>query len=249
MKICAFLAALLVSSVSPMAAAAESTPTLHSLMTKHIDAMGGLLNWNRVESIRLSGTVERDAQTVDIVIVKKRPNKIRATVTVPIPGREGESMQLIRAHDGKAAWSATRLAGAQETVKTEMTGAEAASLLADAGVLPKLIQFWRANEPLNLVGTRQFEGREVSIIELETDDAGISHRFFLDTKSHLLTAHETESPAGKTLTRLSAYEKHAGVYLPTHFVVIAGGTDRSVMRTDSIQIGVGIYAEYFGQVE
>jgi hypothetical protein len=55
--------------------------------------MGGLRNWSQVESIRLSGTIERDGQTVDIVIIKKRPNQIRATVTIPLPNDPDNKVQ------------------------------------------------------------------------------------------------------------------------------------------------------------
>lgn len=217
------------------------------LMTKHTDAMGGLLNWSRVESIRLSGTVERDGQTAEIVIVKKRPNKIRATVTLPIPGRVGEYMQLIRAHDGKTGWTATRLAGAHETIKTRLDEADATTLLADAGVLPKLLQLWRTNQPLELTGLSTFEGRETYIIELDDESSDTRHRFYLDAKNYRTVAHEIHSPTETVLNKLSAYEAHRGVYLATHSEITTETTGRSIMRTESIEIGVGIYKEYFSQ--
>lgn len=217
-------------------------------MAKHIEAMGGLDNWDRIESIRLSGTVERDGKTVDIVIVKKRPNQIRATVTVPVSGQRSGHMQLIRAHDGTSAWTATRLAGAQETIKTAMTGDDAASLLADAGVAPRLIQLWEANEPLKLVGRSQFGGREAFILELSKNGVDVTHRFILDAKSHRTFARETFSAKGSTLTRLSAYEAHAGVYVPTYSEMITQGTSRSIIRIESIETGVGIYPDYFSRL-
>ena len=82
--------------------------------------MGGLANWSQIESIQLNGTIERDGKTVDFVIIKKRPDQIRATVTMPVPGKEDEAIQLIRAHDGKSAWTATRLSGAPEMQKEKL---------------------------------------------------------------------------------------------------------------------------------
>ena len=217
-------------------------------MRQHIDAMGGLVQWSRVESIALCGTVEREDQTVDIVIVKKRPNKIRATVTVPIPEREDEYMQLIRAHDGKRAWTATRLAGAQETVKSEITGREAEDLLADAGVLPKLFRLWRANQPLELVGFGDFEGRAAYIIDVHQQSTATRQRFYLDRENLRTIGHQVSSGETTVLNRYSEYQEHNGVFLPTRTEILDPETGLSILRTESIQIGVGIYSEYFSQV-
>ena len=92
------------------AATAANDPRVNEILSKHQEAMGGLTNWSQIESIQLNGTGERDGKTVDVVIIKKRPNQIRATVTLPVPGKEDEAIQLIRAHDGKSAWTANRLA-------------------------------------------------------------------------------------------------------------------------------------------
>ena len=110
---------LLLSALHSVSAAVND-PRVNEILSKHQEAMGGLTNWSQIESIQLNGTVERDGKTVDVVIIKKRPNQIRATVTVPVPGKEGEAIQLIRAHDGKSAWTATRLAGAPEMQKEEL---------------------------------------------------------------------------------------------------------------------------------
>jgi hypothetical protein len=135
-------------------AAATGDPTLNEILQKHLEAMGGLSNWHKVESIQLNGTIKRDGQTVNVVIIKKRPNQIRATVTVPIPNKDDAYFQVIRAHDGKTAWTATRLAGAPDMVKQELPAEAADELLADAGVLPPLIKFWREGAQLELLSPK-----------------------------------------------------------------------------------------------
>jgi hypothetical protein len=241
------LSIFIISVLLTLPVAAQPTPKLDSIMRQHIEAMGGLTNWNRVESIRLAGTVEREGQTVDIVIVKKRPDKIRATVTIPIPERDGEYLQLIRAHDGRNAWTAMRLAGALETHKTELSRKDARGLLADAGILPRLYKFWRTNKPLQFSGTGQFSGEKVYIIKFEDTSNAAQYRFYLSTESYHTLGYEIRSEEGTVLTQLSAYIEKAGVFLPTHSETTTDGTGtgRSVMRTESIQVGIGIYADYF----
>ena len=233
-------------SIFHSVAAAEEDPKLNEILQKHLDAMGGLYNWNLVESIRLNGTIERDGQTVDIVIVKKRPNQIRATVTVPIPNKDDAYFQVIRAHDGKTAWTATRLAGAPDMVKQELPAEAAAELLADAGVLPPLIKFWREGAQLELISPKVINGVTNYSIRVSGKNLPSGYTFYISGEDHLVTQYESTHPEqGVTQTTLGSYTKAHDVLIPTHNTVQATQTGQSVMTTNSIQIGVGIYEEYF----
>jgi hypothetical protein len=219
---------------------------LRDILGKHWEAMGGN-NWLEVESIRLNGTIERDGQFVDICIVKKRPDQIRATVTLPLPGNEDEELQVIRAHDGKTAWTATRLAGTPEMKKEELPSEAAAELLADAGVLPPLIKLWREGDAkLKLLDPSVIAGQSVLTILAHVQDSPRSHTFYLDKETYRLIAYESRDSSGKTTkTTLSDYVSQSGIYLAKHSIIEASGTGRSVMKTDAFEIGVGIYQEYF----
>lgn len=225
---------------------AEETPTLNSILHKHLDAMGGLRNWEQVESIQLSGSIERDGQTADIVIIKKRPNQIRATVTIPIPGKEDQYFQIIRAHDGKIAWSAKRLAGAPEMIKEELSKEAADELLADASVMPRLIKFWREGAKLKLHPPVRIDDELNFVIQANLENTPKTYTFHISEESYLITQYESAHPEhGTTLTRLDHYKMEQGVMIPTLNIIQAEQTGKSVLTTRSIKIGVGIYEEYF----
>jgi len=236
-------------SLGSSEASASEDPKLREIMEKHVEAMGGWRNWSEVESIRLSGTIERGGQTVDFVIIKKRPNQIRATITVPVPGKEDEALQVIRAHDGDSAWTATRLAGAPNLKKEPLDSADAASLSEDAGPLPPLIKRWRAGTPLEYLGVETLEGKPVHHLRTipEASD-GERQSFYLSSEDFFLRKTETLGPDGELLsaTRYSVYRPKAGIMVPTDVVIDSPTTGRSRMRTESTEIGVGIYEEYFG---
>jgi len=238
-----FILALLTFTSSAIYAADD--PELRAILHKHWEAMGGN-NWLKVESIRLNGTIERDGQVVDICIVKKRPNQIRATITLPLPGSDDEKLQVIRAHDGKTAWTATRLAGAPEMKKEELPPEAAAELLADAGVLPPLIKLWREGAALKLLDPTEIAGQAALTIQAPTQDSRQGYTFYLDKESYRLIAYESRENSGKTTkTTLSDYVTGGGIYLAKHNIIETPATGRSVMKTDSFEIGVGIYREYF----
>lgn len=226
---------------------ATDDPQLREILNKHLDAMGGMLAWSKVESIQFNGTLERDGQVFDIVIVKKRPNQIRATVTLPIPGKDDEKLQIIRAHDGKTAWTATRLAGAPEMQKQELPPEAAQELLADAGVLPLLIKLWRECAKLELKEPTSLNGLAAFNILVNPKNSEASYHFYLSSEDYHLLRYECHHRrTGITTTTLSDYTTESEIRVPSLSIVNSDSTGRSVMATQSVEIGVGIYEEYFG---
>ena len=220
---------------------------IRTTLQRHWEAMGGN-NWLKVESIQLKGTIERDGQIVDVYIVKKRPNQIRATVTrdLSLPGNEKQQVQMIRAHDGETGWTGTRLAGTSGMVKEKLPPDAAAELLADAGVLPRLIKLWRGGAELTRLDVREIEGRKVLPIQAREKDSPLSYTFFLDNKTFRLNGYESRNSLGAVTTvKLDDYIVDAGVYLAKKSTIESSATGRSVMQADTVEVGVGIYDDYF----
>lgn len=225
------------------------SPELRAILRQHWEAMGGMGEWSKVESIRLAGTIERAGQSVDIVIVKKRPKQIRVTVTIPLPGNDKEKLQVIRAHDGETAWTATRLAGASEVIKEKLPPNAAQTLLADAGVLPVLIQVWREGIPLKYLGIDRIEKVALHHIQTAPNSPEAGHRsFYLHTENYLLLKTETVSSDGEVLSSIhySDYQTYSNLKIAMEHIIQAPSTGRSHMQIQSTKIGVGIYDEYFG---
>lgn len=229
--------------------AAAPEPELQAVLEKHWDAMGGMRNWSKVESLRMSGTVERNGEVVDLVIVKKRPNQIRATVTVPVPGEGSGSIQVIRAHDGKIGWTGTRLPGAEHISKEELPPEAAAELLADAGVMPPLVRLWRSGADLTLSESVEFDGVDCFVVESRSND-GQTTTFHLSSDSFELLAYESPiSAGGVQRTIIEDYTTLSGLKLPRTSIIETAATGRSVVTLHSFEIGVGIYDEYFNGSE
>lgn len=228
----------------PAISTASEDPTLNTILQKHLEAMGGLNNWSQVESIRMSGTVERNGQVVDIVIVKKRPDQIRATVTIPHPSDPDLAVQLIRAHDGKTAWTATRAAGAPKITQTILTGDAASELLESAGVLPPLIKEWRTGAEIKLLGTHRSGNQSAFVIESSLE-SGRTHTYYLSTETYLTTQRESENNAARLVSYLEDYKAAHGITIPMKTRLQNSTAGESIITFDSIELGVGIYDEYF----
>ncbi|MEM7790394.1 MAG: hypothetical protein AAF546_03240 [Verrucomicrobiota bacterium] len=226
--------------------AVDDDPRIRKILDKHVEALGGWRNWNQVESIRLIGTIERGGQIIDFVIVKKRPNQIRATITMPIPGNENEEVQIIRAHDGENAWTATRLTGAAEIKKEKLDQEAASKLLQDAGVLPKLILFWKTGAELSIRETTKLDGEPVTIIEAKPRDDSSIYTFYISLNTYKTLQYRQEIEEGVSIdTIFDDYEEKQGVLIPRSVIINTEQTGRSKMLIKSIEVGVGIYREYF----
>ncbi len=230
--------------LSLSAHSAESV-SLRQILDRHWEAMGGMEAWSTVESIQLNGTVERNGQIVELVIVKKQPNQIRATVTLPLPGNAEQKLQIIRAHDGKEAWSATRLAGAENMTKEALSPDAASELLLDAGVMPPLLKMWRGNVPLELREPRRI-GYETAYTIRATPTEGTQFDFFVSSEDFRLIGYDATNAEGQlTKTLISDYLMIEGIRLPSAITIECDATGRSVIHHSSAEVGVGIYNEYF----
>lgn len=219
--------------------------SLRQIIDRHWEAMGGMRAWSQVESLQFNGTVERDGQQVDIVIVKKQPNQIRATVTLPLPGNAEQKLQIIRAHDGNEAWTATRLAGTENMTKETLPTDAASELLLDAGVMPPLLKMWQGNVPLELRDPRRI-GHETAYTIRATPTEGAQFDFFVSSEDFRLIGYDSTSAKGKlTKTLISDYLMIEGIRLPSTITIECDATGRSVIHHSSAKVGVGIYNDYF----
>lgn len=220
---------------------------LQDILRKHAEAMGGLRNWNKVESIRTTGTIERDGKLVDFCIIKKRPNQIRATITMPIPGNEEEHLQVIRAHDGKEAWTATRLAGGETLAHQSLTGDEATDLIEEAQVLPQLMHLWQSNAKLEVTGVKTYEGELHHIITATHEHTPDKHyEFYLSDDSYLVSKSIIyKNGQLSSSTTLSNLAPVSGIIVAKTLHLNSPVTGLSLMQVEDVTIGVGIYEEYF----
>ena len=218
-------------------------PQLKKILNAHVEAMGGWRAWNKVESIRLTGIIERDSESVDFCIIKKRPNQIRATIPMPIPGNEEEFVQLIRAHDGKEAWTATRIAGGRELNQQPLDEIAASELLEESILLPRLVDLWQNGAQLDLLPSTSKENIEISA---KSTDKDIEHSFILDRRTYyVVECCVQQNSQGTTRSKYKSHGSYSDIVIPTEILISTDQTGDTVMSVATVEIGVGIYDDYF----
>jgi|TARA_E500000178_G_scaffold180812_1_gene179527 hypothetical protein len=225
---------------------ANEDPELQRILKAHVDAMGGWRAWNKVESIRLTGTIEREGQLFDYCLIKKRTDKIRMTITMPLPGEDKEEVQLIRAFDGEYAWTATRLAGADDYLKQELLGIETAiDLASDANVMPQLMSYIFEGHYFTLEESDDYTGHTINCYP-DRENKDSFFQFHICAQNYTVDFYHTVLAEAivSTTTHLS-YETKNDLQIPNQLLVDAAGTGSTTMLIDSIELGVGIYDAYF----
>ena len=227
-------------------ASADQDPELQRILKAHVDAMGGWRAWNKVESIRLTGTIEREGQTYDFCIIKKRPDQIRATITMSLPGNKDEEIQLIRAYDGKKAWTASRMAGSDELSLTPLDDESRKDLIEDAALLPKLVHLWQSGADLQLLGTGTVGGRTAYKIQATQGESDFEYLMHVDKDTYQLMEYSIVRGGDIfSTTRLSGFASFSEVLLPQNMTIESKETGSSQMHVAGIEVGVGIYRDYF----
>jgi len=231
-------------------AASQEPENADRLLNEHAEAMGGRRAWREVESVRLSGTIERADRNVDFVIVKKRPDRIRATLTMENRiGAETGTIQFIRVSDGEKAWHAIRPAGSVSPPNfSRLDGQDARNLKADAHVIPHLMELRRRGAKIEAKGAAAVRGRECyRLVAVPRDNARASYVFFLDADT-LRPARVIERDAAgearvtETFLRFGKFEGHL---FPTLSRVVSETTGESLVRVRDAEINVGVHRHYF----
>jgi hypothetical protein len=132
-------------------------------------------------------------------------------------------------------------------IKEELPAQAAAQLLIDAGVLTKLIEMRRNGATLELLHPTKIGYEFAYTILANPKDSDSTFTFYLSAETLRTVQYSETDTTGTTMTQVKDYEVHNAVYLPTISIIAASQAGHSTIRTYSIEVGVGIYEEYFSQ--
>lgn len=108
-----------------------------------------------------------------------------------LSANEDDKLQVIRAHDGKIAWTATRLAGASDMVKEALPPDAADALLADASVIPRLIKLWREGAKVEMLESTTIAGENAFTLKTRAK-TGQQEIFYLSSLNYQLLQYERQ---------------------------------------------------------
>jgi hypothetical protein len=94
-----FLCFALITPLLLHAQPRQQDPELERILRSYRDSLGGMVNLNRIRTVRIEGTIElATGATQRITVLKKKPDSVRITV-------HSGATRFIQAYDGNDAWT------------------------------------------------------------------------------------------------------------------------------------------------
>jgi outer membrane lipoprotein-sorting protein len=212
-------------------AGTAAAQTVDQVVTRYLEARGGLARLRSVQSLRLIGTMSLPGVEAPFVLELKRPAKMRTEFTVE--GRRG-----IRAYDGQTAWMVLPLPGERAR---RMPPDEAAEARAQADVdFSPLVDSAAKGFTVELVGREPLPGGDTWKLVVRSKD-GPPRTMYLDAKTHLVVRTDDERTLDgddvEFVTEVGDYRSVGGLLFPYRIDLgPKGSPDRQRLTIRTIEI-------------
>lgn len=228
--------ALIVLAVFSCMSVFARAQTAEDLISKNIEAKGGIDKIKAIKSIRLSGKLNGGGGFVAAMGQENlRPNLVRETFSL-------QGMTAVTAYDGSAGWHIQPFGGHKEP---ELLGEdEVRGLLIDADFDGPLVDYREKGNTVEYLGHDIVDGDDALRLKVTLKDGDIIY-YFLDPDTYLEIRKEVQQnirgSVRESVTDLGSYKPVAGVMYPFS---ISQGTkadpEASTVTVDKIEVNVSL---------
>lgn len=218
---------LLAATVAALLTLGAQAQTVDEIVDKHIAALGGMDNINKVQSIATEQSLSVQGMDIPVKTVVVRNKALRSESTVM-----GNSM--VSVIDGTTGWM-IRPAMMGGTGDPEDMPAD--QLKQQAGQLDPfgaLVNYKDKGHKVELVGKEKVDKKDVYHLKV-TDKDGSSFDEYIDANTYLLSKVKREMNGQMGEIALSDYQDVQGVKIPKT-VEIVGAMGTMTMTTDKVTI-------------
>jgi len=209
--------------------------TVDALIAKNLEAKGGLDRIKAVTSIRQTGEITVQGMAGGLVVYAMRPNLTRQELTL---GTE----TIVNGFDGETPWMVNTMSGSDQAIV--LTGPQAEMIRRQASFDGPLVDYKARGGTAELVGTEEFDGRQVHHIKLMAPGNVVQH-VYLDAETGLETRIATEGAAGIVEQRLSDFREVEGLMMPFVVQVVTGGAVAGSMKVTKVELNPDIDVALF----
>lgn len=160
-----------------------SAQTVDEVITKNIQAHGGMEKIKAVKTIRITGKFTQGSFRAAFIQENKRPDKVREEVIV-------QGLTGVQAYDGKTGWQISPFMGRKDPELLSQDDLK--TLQLDADIDGPLVDYKEKGHKADLVGNDSVEGTDCYKIKLTLKNGDVRY-YFLDADSFLELKIETQS--------------------------------------------------------
>jgi hypothetical protein len=189
-----------------------SALTVDELVSKNIEARGGIDAIRAIQSIKASGRMNFSGGdfSVDLgfVAMNERDAKVRSEATI-------QGLTQITAYDGKEAWTINPFQGRRDPER--MSAEDAKSLEVQADIDGPLVDWRQKGHQVEYLGTEDMDGTEAHKLKVTLKNGDIQYRYLdPDYFLEILVVNQTRRRGVESEfeTEMGNYEKVGGVYMP-----------------------------------
>jgi hypothetical protein len=217
-------------------AASAGAQTADELVTKNLQAKGGLDKIKAIKTLRMKGRLNQGGFTAVVGQELKRPAMLRTTFTV-------QGMTAIQAYDGQAGWQISPFQGRKDP---ELLGEDdLRDLVEDADMDGPLVDYKEKGHTVEYLGHDTVDGDDVYRLKCTLKNGDIVY-YYLDPDSSLEIRTERQQfirgAVRERQSDLGSYKPVAGVMFP--YSIESGPKNnpsvRSKVTIESIEANVPI---------
>jgi hypothetical protein len=193
--------------------------------------LGGAENWERISSLKVSGTIKLQDGDFELSAFQKKPNLIKMAI-------RANQRELVLAYDGETAWQ--DLPGSESDAEP-MSAVEARRFIHSAQFGDYLLYPFAHGKQIEYLDTVPVEGAICHHIRV-TLATGYQIDYFIDIRSYLVVKTvDTDLRSEKTNSIIyKDYVREEGIPIARQVESFEDGVWSSSLKLDTIKVNAGI---------
>lgn len=179
----------------------SNAQTAEEIVKKHVEAIGGISNWDKVKSHRIEGKVK--AQGMEIAVTRTQIDKKAMRMDIAVMGMAG--YQIITTTEG---WAYMPFQG--QTKSEPMTADDVKSSQDELSVKDDFITYKEQDKKIEYIGKEDYDGTECLKLKM-TDKDGVETTYLLDPENYYVLKQSTKIKSNgqevEAVTTFSDYKK------------------------------------------
>lgn len=223
-----FLIALAMAAV----AAGGPAPSVDEIVSRHVEARGGLKKIRSIQTLRQSGRIRSGANRTAVAVRElKRPARSRFEFTV-------QGVTAVYASDGSTGWQVSPFDG--QLTPGPLPEEVVAEAAEQADLEGPLVDWKAKGHRVELVGREPVGGKDTYKLRVTLKGGGVRHEYVDVASSRLVRTETTRQVRGRSVqiqTTYMDFKKTKGVLFPRRLEIQAVGRPQILtVLVDSIEV-------------